>query len=365
MRIGTNRTVRLLATATALTLGALTLAACGGSSASGSADELRLGYFPNLTHATALVGLKQGYLQQALGDTELTTQEFNAGTSAVEALNAGAIDATYIGPNPAINAFVQSQGEAIRIISGATSGGASLVVQPEINSAKDLEGKVVNSPQLANTQDVALRYWLDQQGLETSVSGGGDVDVQSADNATTLTLFRDKKIAGAWVPEPWASRLVTEAGGKVLVDEATLWPKGRFVTTHLIVRTAYLDAHPDQVEALLEGHVRTTEWINENSEQAKTIVNDQLRELTGKALEPAALDRAWGEITITDDPVASSLVTSAEHAVAVGVTKEASLKGIYDLSLLNGILVAQKQDEVSDDGYGQASASAPSGTAAK
>ena len=357
MRIGKTRTARTAAAVAALALGALTLTACGDSDSAASGDRLRLGYFPNLTHASALVGLEKGYLQSALGDTELTTQQFNAGSSAIEALNAGAIDASYIGPNPAINGFVKSKGDALRIVSGATSGGAAFVVQPGINGAADLDGTIVASPQLGNTQDVALRHWLDEQGLETNVSGKGDVEIQSTENATILQLFRDKKIEGAWVPEPWASRLVTEGGGKVLVDEATLWPRGEFVTTHVIVRKAYLDEHPEQVKALLEGHVKANDWINANPDEAKTLVNAELEELTGKALKPAALDRAWGELTITLDPIASSLITSAEHGVSVGVTDEASLKGIYDLSILNGILKAAGEDEVSDNGYGQGASS--------
>jgi NitT/TauT family transport system substrate-binding protein len=351
MRNAQSRTRRAVAGSAALALGALALTACGGSSAS-SGDELRLGYFPNLTHASALIGVKQGYLQKALGATKLTTQTFNAGTSAVEALNAGAIDATYIGPNPAINAFAQSNGESIRIISGATSGGAAFVVQPAINNAQDLRGKVVNSPQLGNTQDVALRYWLDGEGLKTSVTGKGDVEVQSTENSTILQLFQDRKIAGAWVPEPWVSRLITEGGGKVLVDEATLWPRGEFVTTQLIVRTQYLKDHPAQVKALLEGHVAANTWIDANPDAAKADVNAELLALTGQSLKPAALDRAWNQITVTNDPIASSLLTSAKHAVAVGVTKDADLRGIYDLTLLNQILVADSKTKVSDAGYG-------------
>ena len=177
------------------------------------------------------------------------------------ALLAGAIDATYIGPNPSVNAFQQSHG-AVRVVAGAASGGAYLVVKPNIDSAADLKGKKVASPQLGNTQDIALRSWLKQHGLKTDANGGGDVSVIPQDNATTLDTFRQGAIAGAWVPEPWATRLVDEGGGKILVDERTLWPQGQYVTTDLLVSTSFLKAHPDVVKRLLEGQDETpaTGW---------------------------------------------------------------------------------------------------------
>ena len=216
--------------------------------------ELRLGYFPNLTHATALAGIKKGIFEDALPDNvTLTTMPFNAGPEAVEAIFSGGLDATFIGPNPAINAFSKSKGEAIRIISGATSGGAYLVVKPEITSAAQLKGKKLATPQLGNTQDVALRAWLKEQGLSTDAQGGGDVSILPQANSQTLDTFKSGDIDGAWVPEPWATRLVQEGGGKVLVDERDLWPNGQYVTTHLIVTPTFLKDHPDVVKALLAG----------------------------------------------------------------------------------------------------------------
>ncbi len=237
----------------------------GGEAA--TAPELRLGYFANVTHAPAIVGVDEGFFADELGDTKLTTQIFNAGPAAVEALFAGALDATYIGPNPAINAFVQSDGEAVRIIAGATSGGAQLVVREGIDGPEDLEGKNIATPQLGNTQDVALRAWLTDKGLENDVAGGGDVTITPTANADTLQLFQAGELDGAWVPEPWASRLVLEAGAEVLVDEKDLWPEGEFVTTHLIVRTEFLEQYPGTVEALLRGHVESVEWIKANEDE--------------------------------------------------------------------------------------------------
>ena len=314
------------------------------ASAGTPAAELRLGYFPNVTHATAVYGDAAGTFAQALGDTELTTQQFNAGPSAVEALFAGALDATYIGPNPAINAFVKSNGEAVRIVAGATSGGASLVVRPGITSAQDLRGTRIATPQTGGTQDIALRHYLDEHGYEVSRTGAGDVTVVAQENPVTLTAFQAGEVDGAWVPEPWATRLVLEGGGKVLVDERDLWPGGRFVTTHLIVRTDYLREHPQTVKALISGSVAANRALNDDPAAAREVVGTALAELTGKPLPPAVLEGAFAGITPTDDPIAASLATSAEHAFATGLVDEADLRGIYDLSLLREVLGAPVDD---------------------
>jgi len=334
-----------------------TAAACGGDDGGGSGDTagtsrtLRLGYFPNVTHAAPVVGVAKGFFTKRLGSTKLETQTFNAGPAEIEAMLGGDLDAGYIGPNPAINAFAKTKGEGIRIVAGATSGGAALIVQPGISSAADLRGKRIASPQLGNTQDVALRAWLKGQGLTPSSQGvQGDVQVEPSENATTLQLFRDKKIDGAWVPEPWASRLVLDGGGKVLVDEKTLWPQGKFVTTHLIVRTEFLQKYPETVKALIEGQVDADEWIADNPDEAKSTVNAELKRLTTKSLADEVLDRAWENIEITTDPVAASLKKSADDAVEAGLLKEVDLKGIYDLTLLRQVLSGRGGGSVDDAG---------------
>lgn len=355
-----SRLRRALAASAAALLVTVGLAACGTSSADdnaagGTAAEaptLRLGYFANVTHALPLIGVQDGTYAKALGSTKLETQVFNAGPAAVEALFAGAIDATYIGPNPAINAFVKSNGEAVRIVAGASSGGAQLVVQPDIASAADLKGKTIASPQLGGTQDVALRYWLKQQGLSAPVQGAGDVTVAPQENAQTLDLFKAGKIAGAWVPEPWASRLVLEGGGKVLVDEKTLWPDGAFVTTHLIVSTEYLKKYPGTITKLLTAEADTLDAVTKDPAKAKETANAALLALTTKQLKPEVLDRAWENLTLTLDPVASTLQVSADHGVEVGTTQKADLKGIYDLSLLNALLKSRGESAVSAAGLG-------------
>ena len=315
------------------------------------AEEIRLGYFPNLTHALPVLGVANGDYQRTLGDTRLTTQVFNAGPTAVEALLSGAIDAAYIGPNPAINAFAQSDGAAVRIISGATSGGAQFVVQPEVTEA-DLNGRTFATPQLGNTQDVALRFWLSQRGLTAPKSGGGDVNVQPTDNATTLDLFESGEIDGAWVPEPWASRLVLEGGGRVLVDEASLWPQGQFVTTHLLVSTDFLTKYPGTVTKLLTGELTTLATIRAEPEASRDAINVDLEKLTGKALTVGVLTRSWSNLAVQVDPVATSLRTDQAHAEAIGLAKPVDLTGIYDLRILNALLVAAGEPPVASDGLG-------------
>jgi NitT/TauT family transport system substrate-binding protein len=294
-----------------------------------------------------LVGVNEGIFAEALGDdVTLRPQVFNAGTDAIEALFSGALDATYIGPNPAINAFAQSHGEAIRIIAGAASGGASLVVSGEISSPADLAGRSLASPSLGNTQDVALRAWLADQGYETDLEGGGDVSIVPQANAQALQAFSLGEIDGAWVPEPWASRMVREAGGHVLVDERQLWPNGEFVTTHLIVATQFLENRPDIVKRLLEGHVAANLFVNEHPEEAQQIVAAAIHVQTDADLPEGTLPAAWENLTFTVDPIASSLATSAEHATALGLLDPVDLDGIYVLGPLNEVLVAAGEPEI-------------------
>ena len=323
-------------------------AGSGGPSGGAPQGTLKLGYFPNITHATAIVGVESGIFQKALGPgVTLTVSSFNAGPAASEALLNGAIDATFIGPNPAINAFAKSRGAAIRIVAGATSGGAYLVVKPEITSAADLRGKKIASPQLGNTQDVALRTWLADNGLVATKEGGGDVSILPQDNAQTLDTFKSGQIDGAWVPEPWATRLVQEGGGKVIVDEKTLWPGGQYVTTHLIVRTDYLQAHPDIIRALLAGEIEANDLVNRDPAQAQALTNQGIKKITSKSIADKVMTAAWPNLTFTVDPIASSLQASADHATKVGLLDSVDLTGIYDLTLLNELLRAAGKPPVS------------------
>ncbi|MBV9025708.1 MAG: aliphatic sulfonate ABC transporter substrate-binding protein [Streptomycetaceae bacterium] len=318
-----------------------------------STGTVTIGYFANVTHATALVGVGQGLFQKTLGGTQLKTQVFNAGPSEIEALNAGAIDIGWIGPSPAINGYVKSHGKDLKIISGATSGGASLVVNPnKIKSVSDLKGKTIATPQLGNTQDVALLNYLASNGYkEDPQTGKGDVTVTRIDNKTTVTAFQQGQIDGAWVPQPTASQLVA-AGAKTFVNEKSLWPGGQFVTTNVVVSQSFLAAHPDVVEAVLRGSVQTNAWIKADPAAAKHAINAQLQALSGKPLPDKVLDAAFADITVTDDPLASTLQQEAAHGVAAGLLKQPVLKGIYDLIPLNTVLTSEGKPQVSDAGLG-------------
>ncbi len=303
---------------------------------------VRFGVFPNITHAPGLVALAEGgLLSKLLPNADIQASSFNSGTTAVEAMFADAIDITYIGPNPAINAYVKSKGEAVRVISGSTSGGAFLVVRPEIRSAADLKGRKIASPSLGNTQDVALRAWLKSQGYTTDTAGGGDVSVVPQENAQTLETFLAGTIDGAWVPEPWATRLIQEGGAHVLVDERDLWPGGRYVTTHLMVAKRFLDANPEVVKRILLANIEAVDFVNDNAAEAQQVVNAEIERWTTKKLGEPLLAAAWKNLTFTVDPIAASLQTSATDAVEFELLKDpGDLSGLYDLTLLNQVLAA-------------------------
>jgi NitT/TauT family transport system substrate-binding protein len=313
------------------------------------AVTVRFGVFPNITHAPGLVALADGGpLHALLPNADIQVMQFNSGTTAVESMFSDALDITYIGPNPAINAFAKSNGEAVRVISGSTSGGAFLVVKPEINSAADLRGKKIASPSLGNTQDVALRSWLKSQGLSTDTAGGGDVSVVPQENAQTLETFQAGTIDGAWVPEPWATRLVQDAGAKVLVDERDLWPEGKYVTTHLMVATKFLDAYPEVVKRILLANLQAIDEVNADSAAAQTTVNSEIEKFTTKKLGADLMSAAWNNLTFTADPIASSLQKSATDAEALGLLKDpGDLSKLYDLTLLNELLQSLGKSPVS------------------
>jgi NitT/TauT family transport system substrate-binding protein len=335
-------------TAVVLTAVVTGLAACGngGSSDPNAAVTVRLGYFPNLTHATAIVGVEKGiYASKLASNVTLQTKQYNAGPAAVQALFASDLDITFIGPNPSINAWAQSKGKAVKIVAGAASGGVFFVTKQSITKSGDLKGTTIATPQLGNTQDVALRFWLKQKGLATTTEGGGDVKVKPQDNAVTVDDFKAGRIDGAWVPEPTASRLVA-AGGRVFLDERDLWPDRKFVITNLLVRTEFLEQHRGVVKQIIEGLAATNDYINAHPEDAQDAVSDGIEKLTGKPLDAAQTAAAWKSITFLNDPIPTSLFDGAKHAEDVGLLNAVDLDGIYDLSILNEVLAATGQPEV-------------------
>jgi sulfonate transport system substrate-binding protein len=364
----TTSRLRSLGYVVAVGVAAASLSACSGGSSSdntgdnagsttssgttsngstGNGVEVKLGYFPNVTHASGIVGIKKGYFANALKSdgATLKTLDFNSGSDTIDALLNGSLDATYIGPSPAISAYATSHN--VSIVSGAASGGASLVVSKSITSAKALAGKTLASPGQANTQDVALKYWLKQQGYKETPDGQGDVTVIPQDNSLTVQQFQQGKLDGAWVPEPYASTLVA-AGGHRLVNEATLWPGGKFVTTELLVNNDFLSAHPDLVDDLLKGQIQANDYIKSNSDAAKQLTGDFIAHLTGGAIAPKVLDAAWSQLTFTNDPIATSFLTVAKHAADTQLIPTVSgLENIYDLDPLNKLLAARGESQVS------------------
>ncbi|MFE7591162.1 aliphatic sulfonate ABC transporter substrate-binding protein [Kitasatospora sp. NPDC057512] len=328
-------------------------ATAGGSGAKLSADTVKIGYFANLTHGTPLVGLQEGILQKELGATQVKTQVFNAGPAEIEALNAGSIDIGWIGPSPAINGYTKSDGKSLKIIGGSASGGVKLVANPEkIASLDDLKGKKIATPQLGNTQDVALLNYLAGKGYKVdAATGAGDVSVVRTDNKVTPDAYKSGSIDAAWVPEPTASKLVT-LGAKVLLNEKDVWPDKKFVITNIIVSQKFLTEHPDVVEAVLRGSVKTNAFIKDNSDKAKADANEAIKKEAGNSLEPAILDPAWADIDFLDDPLANTLQAEADHAVTAGLLKKPNLNGIYDLTLLNKVLAAAGRPAVADAGLG-------------
>lgn len=320
------------------------VATSASASASPSAKQvtMRVGYFPNITHSQALLGLAKGTFKKALGNgVRLDAVAFNAGPSVIEALFAGSIDLAYIGPNPAISGYIRSNGKALRIIAGATSGGASLVVRRDvgIKAPADLAGKRIATPQLGNTQDIALRSYLSSVGLKPR-ERGGTVEVIPVANPDQLTLFMKREIDGAWTPEPWATRLVREAGGRIFVDERELWPSGQFVTTIVVARTGFIKSHRPLVKKWLKAHISLTQEILENPTTTLAVINTELKRLTGKALPQSVIEEAFSRMTPTYDPLTKSLVKTAQNAWEAGFlgTEKPDLSRIYDLTLLNEVL---------------------------
>lgn len=309
---------------------------------------LRVGHFPNVTHAQAVIahGLSRrgkGWFEERLGPgVAVQWFVFNAGPTAMEALFARSVDLTYVGPNPAINAHVRARGEEVRVVAGACSGGAALVVQPDgrIRSDADFRGRRVGTPQLGGTQDVAARAWLRSQGYRVTLTGG-DLLVVPTSNPDQLALFRKGDLDAVWTVEPWVSRLVLEAKGVVYLEESALWAEtgGRYVTTHLVSSVRLLREQPALLKRWIAAHVELTDWINRHPDEAKRLFNQELEAETRFPLPPATLDRAWSGLEFTPDPVRASLLQAAAAAHHVGLLRQApDLTRLYDLKLLNEVL---------------------------
>lgn len=329
--------------------------------AEGVANRIRIGIFPNVTHAAALVALDQGLFQKRAAALGMTVEfvYFNAGPTAIESLKGEAVDLSFVGPNPAVNGFLSTNGDLLRVISGTGANGAQFLVRDDIGSVQELKGLQIASPQLGNTQDIALREFLASEGLATSISSTqGDVTVSPMANAEALRLFQGGQLAGAWVPEPWASRFVLEGGAKVLVDEVSLWPGGQFVTSLLVAKADYLEQYPESVAAVLAALLDAIEICQRQPELAKAATQRQLLELTGKSLSSEVMERAWANLVPTWDPLPQTLFESAEAAASLGFVRlptaselgsgEARpLNEIFELEILNRLLVERGKPPLS------------------
>lgn len=307
-----------------------------------NSSTIRVGYFPNIAHAQAVVGIPKGIFASHLGpDVTIKPTIFNAGPSIIEAIFSEDIDIAYIGPSPAINGYVRSSGKALKIISGVSSGGSLFIVRPDSNikNAKSLSGKRIATPQLGNTQDIALRAYIRRYGLRPKEKGG-TVNILPLRNPDILNLFMRKQIDGAWVPEPWATRLIKQAGGKIFLDERDLWENRRFCSTLMIVGANFLKKHPGLVRQWLSAHIEITQWINRYPEEAKITVRDQIKAISGIDIPKEIIDDAFLRLEITYDPIVPSLYSYAQKAYRAGFlgNKTPYLSEMIDLSLLNDIL---------------------------
>ena len=345
----TRSFVRRATAAAALLVAGGLLTACSAT-AGADTSEVRIGYFPNVTHAPGLIADSDGLFEERFAEEDVTvsTQAFNAGPDVIQAILSGSLDISYIGPNPTVTAYIQSNGEGVRVIAGSTSGGASLVVRPEIASAADLKGKKLATPQLGNTQDIALRHWLTTQNLTATEDGGGDVIILPQSNSAAVQSFRAGEIDGGWLPEPFASRLV-EAGGVVLVDERDLWPDGEFVTTNVIARTEFVEDNPELVRAFIDAHLDALDTLEADPTAAQATIAQQIKRITEQDIDPAVLQTAWGNIDFTANPLAETLKTSADHAEGVGLLPDKPSDGfaqLWDLTALNEALKDRGLPEV-------------------
>ncbi len=309
--------------------------------------KVRVGHFPNVTHAQAVIAHANHAFEEKLARQAIVEWKvFNAGPSAIEALFAGRLDIVTIGPSPAINAYVKSQGSAVRLVAGSAIGGAALIVRGDlqIKTPEDFQNKKIASPQLGNSQDVSLRSWLAGSGLKLK-EVGGSVEVLPLSNADQQTLFLKKEIDAAWTVEPWVSMLVEKSGGKIYLNEADLWAQGKYATAVVLVRKKFLEEHPEVVKKYLETHLELTDWIQKNSEEAKKILKAEIEKETGKEMPGSILDSAFKRVTFSCEALQGSMTEQAKSAFRAGfLKKEPDLSGLFDLKLLEEVLGAKKLD---------------------
>lgn len=343
-----RRTAVLAAGTTLLaTLGACSTA--GGTASWGTLKELNVALFPNMTHAQALVGKNNGAFEKALGSgITINWKSFNAGPDEVQAFLTGSEDIGYIGPGPAVTAYVQSKGD-VQIVAGSTDGGTLLVARKgvSITSVKDLAGKTVAVPQYGNTQHLLLLNLLKENGLKTA-DKGGNVTVQQVNNPDVQTLFEKGSLDAALVPEPWGSTLLQKGTAMVVLDEKALWRNGEYATAVVIARKEFIEQHGDVLKKFLKAHVDLTDYINQNAADAQSAVNTQINTLTGKSLSTDVLAAAFENTTVVNDPAKASVLDFAKFSQDAGYLKSGSdLSRLFDFTALNSVLKSAGKATVS------------------
>ena len=302
-------------------------------------DKIRVAFFPSIGHIIPIVGLEEKIFEKGIGEEkQIETKLFDSGPQVIESIFSGSIDVAYVGPGPIINGFLKSDGKDIKILSGAASGGASFIIQPNsgLESLENFDGKRIASPQISNSQDVSLRHYLESHGFK-SVEKGGTVFVLNISNPDIYTLFAKGDIDGAWVPEPWATILVQELDGIRLFNEEKLWPNEEFASVLLIVRTEYLENNPETIQKWVESHEKTVTWINSNPDKSKSLFSSFLIDYMGKSLPTKIIDESFSNITITSDPIKNSVIIFAERADSLGYLGRDgyNLDGIFYNAVLN------------------------------
>jgi len=303
----------------------LLLAAVIAFPVSGNAETvLRVGHFPNITHAQGLVAHNlsrqgKGWFEEKLGPgTKIEWFVYNAGPSAMEAIFAQSIDLAYVGPGPALNAYTKSNGAEVRLIAGAANGGAALVVQPDqnLNAAADFRGKKIATPQLGNTQDISCRAWLIAGGLRITQLGG-DAQVVPTQNPEQLALFKTKKVDAVWTVEPWVTRLERESGGKLLVEEKDV------ATTVLVSSAKFLQNQRDLAKKFAEAHAALTDWMSKNPDEAQKLIKAELLAETRSDMPADLIAQSWKRITFTAEPPRASIESFLQNSLKTGFIKTA------------------------------------------
>lgn len=300
--------------------------------------KVRVGYFPNITHAQALVGMGNGYFAQKLGsNVEIEPYLFNAGPSAMEALLAKQLDLVYVGPNPALNTHLRSKGRALRILAGACSGGAALVLRQDrqVQRAAELNRMKLGTPQLGNTQDIALRYYLLENNLK-SKGDGGTIAIFPSGNSNLILLFKRGEIDGAWTVEPWVSRLVLEEEGYIFLNEDELWPQGFYPTTYLVGAVDFIKKHPQVVKEWVKAHLDLTVRLQTNPEEYMAEINREMEKWMGKPLPMKILRSAFSRLHFTCRPMEEPFMVMAERAYCLGFLQEmpTNLSAGFELTFL-------------------------------